>query len=130
MQKRKRRKRMGMTSEGTISIPLTEFWKFVAKFHDNTSAEVAYGVPRVSVNDDLEIDFAASTEGPPKDWMHKPKAVLQWEELRKGDPRVMDRATVFYIAAILGKTEDRRYNLKDSDKVILDDLLQELRSLM
>lgn len=73
---------MGMTSEGTVSIPLTEFWKLVADYMDSKTAEIQYGVPCVNtLNDTIDIDFAASTEGHPNDWVEKPKASVQWEKL-------------------------------------------------
>jgi len=75
---------MGMTSEGTVYIPLADFWEFVAKYNDTKMSEVAYGVPRINTDNphEMEIDFAASTEGHPMDWMEKPKAVKQWIDLK------------------------------------------------
>ena len=71
-----------MTQEGTIEIPLEEFWTWVQ--HNYASRlegmEIVYGVPRIPKgNGTMEIDFAASTEGSPHDWGVKPKAVLQWD---------------------------------------------------
>ena len=78
-----------MTSEGTVYIPLAEFWEFVAKYNDTKMSEVAYGVPRINPEnpDDLEIDFAASTEGHPSEWAVKPKAVTQWTDLKQPKAR-------------------------------------------
>lgn len=69
-------------AEGQISIPLEEFWEFVNKYHSLDHCEMALGVPRV-VDGDLVIDYAASTECDPRQWAVKPKAVTQWEELKK-----------------------------------------------
>jgi len=73
---------MFMGTEGTFEFDLTEFWQWVRKQHPDMG-EIQYGVPRVNkANWTLEIDFAASTDGHPQDWAKKPKAVLQWEELK------------------------------------------------
>lgn len=76
---------MSATSEGTVYIPLEEFWEFVAKYNDTHASEVAYGVPRINPDNpsEMEIDFAASTEGHPSEWADKPKAVRQWDDLGK-----------------------------------------------
>jgi hypothetical protein len=113
---------MGMTCEGTIGIPLVEFWEFVAQQdHGVKSAQVSYGVPRVSADGDrLEIDFAASTEGHPFEWVKKPEAKLQWDEFKL-------RRTE--IAGLLDRVEKRRLELEISDKELLDFLIQELKSL-
>ena len=68
---------------GTVSIDLADFWMFVQKYlPDFDGAEIAYGVPRVNKsNSTIEIDYSVSTEGTPYDWVNKPKAVLQWEEI-------------------------------------------------
>ena len=76
---------MSVTSEGTVSIPMEEFWAFVAKYNDTNMSEVAYGVPRINPEnpDEMEIDFAASTDGHPAEWAVKPKAVKQWDDLKQ-----------------------------------------------
>jgi hypothetical protein len=76
------------TSEGTIEIDLVEFWNWVCKEHLPVApvhgAEIRYGVPRVNKdNMTLDIDFAASTDCNPADWIQKPKAVTQWNELER-----------------------------------------------
>jgi hypothetical protein len=75
---------MAFTSEGTIEIDLADFWEWVHKEHLPAPqwAEIEYGVPRVNKsNMTLDIDFAASSERSPADWIQKPKAVTQWNEL-------------------------------------------------
>lgn len=73
---------MLVTSEGTIEIDLADFWEWVHKQHADMG-EVCYGVPRVNKgNSTLEIDFAASTDGNPREWAKKPEAVTQWEEIK------------------------------------------------
>jgi len=72
------------TSEGTIEIDLVEFWNWVGNEHYAVplGSVVLYGVSRVNKsNMTLDIDFAASTDGNPADWIQKPRAVTQWEEL-------------------------------------------------
>lgn len=74
---------MAACYDGTIDIPLEEFWEFVAKYHDKTSGEVAYGVPKVRKGGGyMEISFAVSSEGHPSEWAVKPAAVTEWEELK------------------------------------------------
>ena len=74
-----------ITQEGTIEIPLEEFWEWVQKTYADhmNGMETSYGVPRVNKgNDTLEIDFAAADDGHPSQWAEKPKSVKQWEELK------------------------------------------------
>lgn len=74
---------MSVTYEGTIEIPLEDFWQWVAQHAPTRSHEVAYGVPRVNVeNSTLDIDFAASDECDPRAWAEQPRAVTQWDDLR------------------------------------------------
>jgi hypothetical protein len=69
--------------QGTIYIPLEEFWAFVRKYAPGDGAEeVRFGVPRAT-DGDIEIDYAFSTECAPEGWSKKPPAVTQWEELRE-----------------------------------------------
>ena len=66
---------MGYDRQGTVYIPLEEFWKFVKKFHadfDKDGALIRYGNLRLA-NEDLEIDYAFGTEVPPEDWSEPPE---------------------------------------------------------
>ena len=76
---------MAHDGEGKIYIPLEEFWKFVQKWApgDGTS-EIRFGVPQFTESD-VVIDYAFSTEGPPEDWATPPKAITQWDDLRKAE---------------------------------------------
>jgi hypothetical protein len=75
---------MASYGEGTVEIPLNEFWEFVAKYNDIRGAETLYGVPRPHKgNGMIEIDFAFSTECKPVDWAEKSEAQKQWDELDK-----------------------------------------------
>lgn len=74
---------MAYDAEGTIYIPLADFWDFVRKFHPKFEGEVNYGVPRVSTSGDMEIDYAVGSETAPADWSREPKAVTQWKDLKK-----------------------------------------------
>ena len=68
--------------EGVVEIPLDEFWEFVPKFHDKTSWEVAYGVPKVEKGaGTLNVSFAVGYESHPSEWAKKPPAVTEWESL-------------------------------------------------
>ncbi len=72
-----------------VSIELTVFWEFVAKYHPPLRpAEWQYGVPRLT-NHDLEIDFVANTETiagcvisefteVPAQWKHKVGDIYIW----------------------------------------------------
>lgn len=73
-----------MASDGTgaIYIPLEEVWTFIQKYGPKLDGEIVYGVPHV-VDQDLVIDYAYSSDNHPTTWVEKPKAVLQWDELKK-----------------------------------------------
>jgi hypothetical protein len=50
---------MGYDGQGTVYIPLDEFWTFVKKFHPPMEgATVRYAMEVRIQNEDLEIDFA------------------------------------------------------------------------
>jgi hypothetical protein len=76
---------MGYTAEGTIEIPLEEFWDFVTKNYSPTNNdEIRFGVPRVNKsNQVLEIDFAFSNDTSPDNWSVKPDCLKQWDELKE-----------------------------------------------
>ena len=75
---------MSFTAEGTIEIDLAEFFKWVQEnYAPAKGAEYQYGVPRANKsNHTLEIDFAMGTECHPEDWIEKPNALKQWDELK------------------------------------------------
>lgn len=76
---------MAFTSEGTIEIDLTEFWRWVYNEYLPVpeGSEIQFGVPRVNKsNMTLDIDFAAATDSKPEDWAQAPKAVTQWKEFK------------------------------------------------
>jgi len=65
---------MGYDGKGTIYVPLVDFYEFLAKYHSTTTGEVAYGPPRIqSGAEDLEVDYAYSTECHPADWAEPPE---------------------------------------------------------
>lgn len=69
--------------EGVVEIPLDEFWEFVSKFHDKTSGEVAYGVPKVAKGaGTLNVSFAVGYECHPSEWAEKPPAVTEWDDCK------------------------------------------------
>lgn len=72
---------MSASYEGTIDIPLEDFWEFVSKYHDKTSGEVAYGVPKFHPGY-MEISFAVGSDGHPSDWATKPAAVTEWDGIK------------------------------------------------
>ena len=74
---------MAASYDGTIDIPLEDFWEFVSKYHDKTSGEIAYGVPKFTKSSGyMEISFAVASEGSPSEWAVKPAAVTEWESLK------------------------------------------------
>jgi hypothetical protein len=103
------------TSEGTIEIDLVEFWNWVGNEHYAVprGSVVRYGVPRVNKdNMTLDIDFAASTVGNPADWIQKPKAVTQWNEL-EGASTEVKQSECFDTG--IGTTEDEPQKLINID---------------
>jgi hypothetical protein len=65
---------MGYDGQGTVYIPLEEFWKFVKKFHPTMDEAMVRYANEVRIqNEDLEIDFAFGTETDPLDWSEPPK---------------------------------------------------------
>jgi hypothetical protein len=78
-------KKMPVSYEGKIEIPLEEFWEWVSGRTPVDGHEVVYGVPQVnSHNNTMEVSFAASNDCPPSNWAQKPKAIKEWEELERG----------------------------------------------
>jgi hypothetical protein len=75
--------------EGKIYIPMEDFWKFVHEYAPGDgSAEIIFGVPQFREADsDMVIDYAFSTECPPRDWATKPKAAIQWDELKEKEKK-------------------------------------------
>jgi hypothetical protein len=74
--------KMAYDGEGTLYIPLEEFWMWVQQYHPNLKCEIAYGVPRF-VDGDLVIDYAFSSDTDPRSWAKKPKCLEQWDALNK-----------------------------------------------
>lgn len=73
---------MAFTFEGTIEIPLEEFYLWAeANYGLGGSYERCYGVPTVNKdNHTIEISVAGSDVSNPAEWLEKPKAVLEWKE--------------------------------------------------
>lgn len=78
--------------EGTIRIPMDEFYKFIDKYAPHIGGDYfrCYGIPRIDHGcQDLVIDYAFSSECDPEDWAVPPKAVIQIKEDKK---RLMEEA--------------------------------------
>ena len=75
---------MAYTAQGTIEIDMAEFTTWVYKnYMPAQGVEFQLGVPRVNKsNQTLEIDFAMSTDGNPRDWAETPDVVRQWDALK------------------------------------------------
>ena len=64
---------MGYDGQGTVYIPLEEFWNFIKRFHPKMDEAVVRYAHEVRIqNEDLEIDFAFGTETDPLDWAEPP----------------------------------------------------------
>lgn len=73
---------MAYDGEGTIRIPLEEFWELIQKFHEHKDAELHFGVPQCD-GYDVVINYAYSSICNPADWSKKPKCSEEWKELEK-----------------------------------------------
>lgn len=63
---------MAWDAQGTIYIPLEEFYAFVKRFHPHFDENyLHYGNIRVT-SVDIEIDYAAATDNDPADWVEPP----------------------------------------------------------
>lgn len=72
---------MAITGEGTIEIPLEDFWSYVDEYNIVKDNYVIYGKPTINLdNQTLEIKFAFSDEGDPYKWSEKSEAEESWEE--------------------------------------------------
>lgn len=67
--------------EGSIEIPLEDFWRFIGRYGPKTGGYVAYGVPKADkATGTLSVAFAVGDETPPAEWARKPDAVTEWEK--------------------------------------------------
>ena len=67
------------TMEGTIEIPMNDFWEFVIKYAPVKSDPMCFGVPRFDIAaETIIINFASDSEESPENWTPKPKAITQW----------------------------------------------------
>jgi hypothetical protein len=72
---------MAFTFEGTIEIPLEEFYSWVGDNYGLRNYRRCYGVPTVNKdNQTIEISVAGSDISNPAEWLEKPKSVLEWKE--------------------------------------------------
>ena len=64
---------MAYTIEGSLQIPLDEFWDFLSQYLPSNSANTVFGKPVVNVdNGTLDIGFASDTDENPRTWLEKP----------------------------------------------------------
>lgn len=78
---------MAYDGEGKIYIPIEEFWEFVSKYQPAPTAGFsAFGVPKFTEND-VEINYAFSTETDPNEWAVEPKAVAEWKALKEAEKK-------------------------------------------
>lgn len=72
---------MATTGEGTIEIPLEDFWSYVDGYNIIEGNYNLYGKPKVNLdNNTLEIIFAFSDSGDPREWGEKSEAEKSWKE--------------------------------------------------
>lgn len=77
---------MANYGDGTIEIPLENFWTFVFGYHEHENAELFYGVPRINTDmNTMEIDYMFNTGCNPQDEVgfEESKCKKQWNELKK-----------------------------------------------
>lgn len=75
---------MSSSGEGTIQIPMEDFYAFVRKHGpDLGGAEVLIGPPRlVIMSEEIEVAFAWGTDCNPSDWAEPSQAQRQLSELK------------------------------------------------
>lgn len=76
---------MAYDAEGTIYIDLVDFYEWLKKYSPHGFDEMRFGVPVFDeASGEMRVSFAAcNTECPPEQWMEKPKALKEWENLKK-----------------------------------------------
>jgi len=76
---------MARLYEGKLVIPLKDFWKWITENYIIENGDITVmGIPVINaVEETIEIDFAASSEGSPMDWTRKPEAIKQWNRMNK-----------------------------------------------
>lgn len=75
---------MANYGEGTIEIDLVEFWQFVDGYQQIENAEILYGVPRVTKDKTIVVDYLYNTECNPqqeRDYKDS-KIAKQWDEIK------------------------------------------------
>jgi hypothetical protein len=72
---------MALTAEGTLEIPMEEFWNWVFTSYGVGGMVSLYGIPRFNKNtNSIEITVAMGDQTNPNEWATKPKALLEWSE--------------------------------------------------
>jgi len=72
------------TMEGTIKIEESKFWRVVLEYAPIGAGDrIRFGVPRLTRNSMVEIDFAVDSDNDPFDWEVPSKAKIQREECYK-----------------------------------------------
>jgi hypothetical protein len=75
---------MARIYEGKIIISLDDLWNWLREKYIATEDYITFGVPSINNSEKtIEIDYAGSSEGDPKDWVRKSLAIKQWEFLEK-----------------------------------------------
>jgi hypothetical protein len=72
---------MALTAEGTLEIPMEEFWDWVVTSYGVKGMVSVYGIPRFNKNtNSIEITVAMGDQTNPNSWATEPKALLEWSE--------------------------------------------------
>lgn len=77
---------MGCYGQGTVEIPLEDFWAFTAKYQYVEDCETFYGVPRVNKdNHVIEVDYMYNSSCNPQDEVGFKDSVCkkQWDLLKQ-----------------------------------------------
>lgn len=72
---------MALTAEGTLEIPMEEFWNWVFTSYSVKGMDSVYGIPHFNKStNSIEITVAMGDQTNPNTWATKPKALLEWSE--------------------------------------------------
>lgn len=72
---------MAITGEGTIEIPLEDFWKFLNNYHNHKGDVLVFGVPKTDIEGQcIIVNYAYDSIDSPQEWLEKPKCLKEWKQ--------------------------------------------------
>ncbi len=94
---------MAAFGEGTIEIPMEDFWEFVNKYHEHKKAELAFGVPKVNhLNNTININYAFGNDSDPREWSEEPTAVKEWKVYKKSPQEGLVDGNYYWVRQHIG----------------------------